>query len=85
MDKEEFIIIAYEPSRVRTFDNYELPGGRVVCVENHRFLVEFPDGHRTHRRIPFRADCETGISELKDFASKIESYNFLEINGVKIY
>lgn len=85
MDKEEFIIIAYEPSRVRTFDNYELPGGRLVCVELHRFLVEYTGGHRSHKHIPFRVECERGISEIKDFGSKIDGADFIKINGIKIY
>lgn len=84
MDKKEFIIIAYEPSRVRTFDNYELPGGKVVCVEMHRFLVEYEDGFRTHRKIPFRVHCEEDIAKLNQHDESSHD-NFLDIQGKEIY
>ena len=84
MDQKEYIIIAYEPSMVRSFDNYELPGGRIICVEMHRFLVEYPDGFRTHRKIPFRAECEQDISKFNQHDESNDE-GFIEINGVKIY
>lgn len=84
MDKREYIIISYEPSMIRTFDNYELPGGKVVCVELHRFLVEYPDGFRTHRKIPFRTECEEDIAKLNQHDESHDD-KFLDIKGKEIF
>ena len=82
MDQEEYIIISFCPSRVRVFDNYELPGGRIVCIELLRFLVEFPNGERAHRKIPFRVPCDSSIGENNDsnFSTIVEKFITIKNN-----